>query len=155
MRSLVLSPLRLLLCVWDALLRDALARAEFERVAKTRSRVASLTKGRTDSVSSFTREEIDRLRQQAQRTFSVGPLPSRATSLMAERHGPRVYRGSDAPHTVVLSDYVRMNDSTNSRGGAFDLSNLDHSTIERIELPRGAASATHGVNAMAEPQLVM
>ncbi|MBS0448301.1 MAG: TonB-dependent receptor [Proteobacteria bacterium] len=41
-----------------------------------------------------------------------------------------------------------MNDSTNSRGGGFDMSNLDPSMIDHIEVIRGAASAIYGAEAM-------
>lgn len=56
--------------------------------------------------------------------------------------------GSDPNHVLVLVDGVRMNVSTNSRGGGFDLSDLDPSQIERIEVLRGAASAIYGADAM-------
>lgn len=57
-------------------------------------------------------------------------------------------RGNDPEHTLVLIDGVRMNDPLLSRGGAYDLSALDPSTIERIEVIRGAGSALYGADAI-------
>lgn len=57
-------------------------------------------------------------------------------------------RGSDPNHVLVLIDGVRVNDPTNSRGGGFNLSGLDPSQIERIEVLRGAGSSVYGADAM-------
>jgi len=57
-------------------------------------------------------------------------------------------RGSDPNHVLVLVDGVRVNDPTNSPGGGFDLSSIDPSEIERIEVLRGAASSIYGADAM-------
>ena len=58
-------------------------------------------------------------------------------------------RGGEANFTLVLVDGVEVNDPTNSRGGSFDLANLDPNTIERIEVVRGAQSAIYGSDAVA------
>jgi vitamin B12 transporter len=57
-------------------------------------------------------------------------------------------RGSEPNHTLILIDGVRLNDPTNNRGGGYDLSSLDPSSIERIEVIRGAGSAIYGADAM-------
>ncbi len=57
-------------------------------------------------------------------------------------------RGSEPNHTLILIDGVRLNDPTNNRGGGYDLSTLDPSSIERIEVIRGAGSAIYGADAM-------
>ncbi len=57
-------------------------------------------------------------------------------------------RGSEANHVLVLIDGVRVSDPTNSRGGGFDFSALDVSSIERIEVIRGAGSALYGADAL-------
>lgn len=46
-------------------------------------------------------------------------------------------RGAESNFTVVTVDGVRMNDTTNSRGGGFDLSTLNPDEIERVEILRG------------------
>ena len=104
---------------------------------------------RSDSVSTVTREQIERgaaaggidlFRQlpgvQADQLGGPGGL------------GSLYVRGSDPNHVLVLIDGVRVNDPTNSRGGGFDISSLDPALIERVELLRGAASAAHGADAM-------
>lgn len=58
-------------------------------------------------------------------------------------------RGGDPNFTLVLVDGVRMNDPTNSRGGAFDLSMLDPEMIERIEIYPGSLSTVHGSDALS------
>lgn len=57
-------------------------------------------------------------------------------------------RGSEPNHTLILIDGVRLNDPTNNRGGGYDLSTLDPSSIDRIEVVRGAGSAIYGADAM-------
>ena len=57
-------------------------------------------------------------------------------------------RGSEPNHTLILIDGVRLNDPTNNRGGGYDLSTLDPSSIERVEIVRGAGSALYGADAM-------
>ena len=58
-------------------------------------------------------------------------------------------RGADPNFTLVLIDGVRVNDSTNTRGGSFDLSALTPDSIERIEVVRGVRSAAYGSDALA------
>lgn len=58
-------------------------------------------------------------------------------------------RGAENSHLLVLLDGVKLNDPTTTRGSAYDLSSLDVSRIERIELLRGPASAIYGGEALA------
>ena len=58
-------------------------------------------------------------------------------------------RGAESNHTLVLLDGVQLNDSTNSRGGAFDLGNININSVKRIEVIRGAQSAIYGSDALA------
>lgn len=58
-------------------------------------------------------------------------------------------RGGDPNFTLVLLDGVRVNDPTNSRGGAFDFEQIDPFALERIELARSALSAVHGADALS------
>ena len=58
-------------------------------------------------------------------------------------------RGAENSHLLVMLDGVKLNDPTTTRGSAFDLSALDVSQIERIELLRGPASAVYGGEALS------
>lgn len=58
-------------------------------------------------------------------------------------------RGAESNFTVVTVDGVRMNDTTNSRGGGFDLSTLNPDEIERVEILRGPLSSIYGSDALA------
>ncbi|RZA01814.1 MAG: TonB-dependent receptor, partial [Moraxellaceae bacterium] len=58
-------------------------------------------------------------------------------------------RGGESNYTVVMVDGVAMNDPGNSRGGAFDLGNINPDSIERIEIVRGPQSAIYGADALA------
>ena len=58
-------------------------------------------------------------------------------------------RGGENSHLLVLIDGVKVNDSTTTRGSAYDLSSIDVNQIERIEILRGPASAIHGGEALA------
>lgn len=58
-------------------------------------------------------------------------------------------RGAESNHTLVLLDGVELNDPTNTRGGAFDVNNINIDSIKRIEITRGAQSAIYGSDAVA------
>jgi outer membrane cobalamin receptor len=58
-------------------------------------------------------------------------------------------RGAEANHTLILVDGTPVNNPTDARGGSFDLYSLQVSSIESIEITRGAGSAVHGSDALA------
>jgi vitamin B12 transporter len=58
-------------------------------------------------------------------------------------------RGADPNYTRVMVDGVPLNDPTNSRGGSFDPSSIDLSSVERVEIVRGPLSAVQGADATA------
>ncbi|KXI28416.1 TonB-dependent receptor plug domain-containing protein [Paraglaciecola hydrolytica] len=60
-----------------------------------------------------------------------------------------VMRGAESNHTLVLVDGVQLNDPTNTRGGSFDLNNVNINSIKRIEIIRGAQSSIYGSDALA------
>lgn len=58
-------------------------------------------------------------------------------------------RGGEPNFTAVLIDGVRLNDPTNSAGGAFDFTLLDPLIVDRVEVVPTAASAIHGSDALS------
>lgn len=58
-------------------------------------------------------------------------------------------RGADPNFTQVRIDGVPINDATNTRGGAFDISSINAQIIERIEIIADASSAVYGSQALA------
>jgi outer membrane cobalamin receptor len=58
-------------------------------------------------------------------------------------------RGAEANHTLVLVDGIEVNDPTNTRGGAFDVNDINIASIQRVEIIRGAQSAIYGSDALA------
>lgn len=58
-------------------------------------------------------------------------------------------RGGDPNFTLVLIEGVRVNDPTNSRGGAFDFEQIEPFALDRIEVARSALSAVHGADALS------
>ena len=63
---------------------------------------------------------------------------------------PEIFlRGAESNFTLVMVDGVKMNDPTDARGGAFDLSSVALGEIDRIEIVRGPASAVYGSEALA------
>ena len=58
-------------------------------------------------------------------------------------------RGGDPNFVTVLIDGVKVNDPTNSRGGAFDLGTLDPSIIEKVEVFYGSFSTVYGSDALS------
>lgn len=118
-------------------------------VVVTGYRVPTLQREAADSVTIVSREQIERYG-----LSSGADLFRQVPGLQVDQLGgpgglssPYI-RGSDPNHVLVLIDGVRVNDSTNARGGGFDLSNLDPHQIERVEVLRGAASSVYGADAM-------
>ncbi|MFT6372822.1 MAG: outer membrane receptor protein involved in Fe transport [Gammaproteobacteria bacterium] len=58
-------------------------------------------------------------------------------------------RGADPNFTQVRIDGVPINNATNTRGGAFDISSINAQIIERIEIISDASSALYGSQALA------
>ena len=120
-----------------------------ERVTIVGTRVSTTMGQETEGLTILGREQIERLGVAG----SADLLRQVAGVQVDQVGGPgglslAYIRGSDPNHVLVLVDGVRMNDPTNSRGGAFDLSNIDPAEVERIEVLRGAASAIYGADAM-------
>lgn len=58
-------------------------------------------------------------------------------------------RGGEPNFTLVLLEGVRLNDPTNSAGGAFDFAQIDPALLAGVEVARGALSAMHGADALS------
>ena len=58
-------------------------------------------------------------------------------------------RGGDPNFVVILIDGVKVNDPTNSRGGAFDLGTIDPAIIAKVDVFYGSFSTVHGSDALA------
>jgi len=58
-------------------------------------------------------------------------------------------RGGDPNFVVFMIDGVKVNDPTNSRGGAFDLGTIDPAIIEKIEIYYGSFSTIYGSDALS------
>ncbi|MFN0037918.1 MAG: TonB-dependent receptor plug domain-containing protein [Burkholderiales bacterium] len=112
-------------------------------------RVPTLLSETSQGVSIVTREEIA-ARNPASMVELMRDIPGLYVDQLGGPGGiASVHiRGSDPEHVLVLVDGVRMNDPLLSRGGSYDLSSLDTTDIERIEVIRGAGSALYGADAM-------
>jgi vitamin B12 transporter len=58
-------------------------------------------------------------------------------------------RGGDPNFAVIIVDGVKVNDPTNSRGGAFDLGTIDPASIKQIDIYYGSFSTIYGSDALA------
>jgi len=58
-------------------------------------------------------------------------------------------RGADPNFTALLFDGVQLNDPTNTRGGAVNVSEINAAGLERIEVVSGALSGLYGSGALA------
>jgi outer membrane cobalamin receptor len=104
----------------------------------------------SSSVSVLNKEELLQLSEHS----LVDALRQVPSLWVEEQGGPGgitsiALRGAEANHTLVLLDGVELNDPTNTRGGAFDLNDINIESIERIEIIRGAQSSVYGSDALA------
>jgi vitamin B12 transporter len=58
-------------------------------------------------------------------------------------------RGGEPNFTLTLVNGIRVNDPTNSRGGAFDFEQIAPELVERVELGTSALSAVYGPDALS------
>jgi iron complex outermembrane receptor protein/vitamin B12 transporter len=58
-------------------------------------------------------------------------------------------RGGENSHLLIMIDGIKVNDSTTTRGSAYDLSTVDVNQIDRVEILRGPASAIYGGEALS------
>jgi vitamin B12 transporter len=104
----------------------------------------------SSSVSVINQEELQKLSSHS----LVDALRQVPSIWVEEQGGPGgltaiSLRGAESNHTLVLLDGVQLNDPTNTRGGAFDLGNININSVKRIEVIRGAQSAIYGSDALA------
>ncbi|MGB1849584.1 MAG: TonB-dependent receptor plug domain-containing protein, partial [Litorivicinaceae bacterium] len=123
---------------------------DLENIVVTGSRIQTSS----DSVSGFvtvvTRQTIDERRDENLIDL-LRSLPGVHISQAGGRGGigSVQIRGGEANFTLVLIDGVKVNDSTNARGGSFDISTLPLSHIEKIEILRGAQSSIYGSDGLS------
>jgi outer membrane cobalamin receptor len=113
------------------------------------SRIPSTPGETLSSATVISRAEIE-----AKKPLSVTELLRSVPGLHIDQNGGRggvasIYtRGADPNFTLVLVDGIQLNDPQNSRGGSFNLSDLDVAGIERIEIIRGPLASVYGSAAM-------
>lgn len=140
-------------CVWMVLVpvfAIAQTAKELEHTLVTGSYSPLSISAQTSSVSVLDFAEIQALNNRN----LVDILKTIPGILVEEQGGPGgltavSIRGGEANFTLVLIDSIPVNDPTNSRGGGFDISNLDINNVERIEVIRGPQSAVYGSDALA------
>lgn len=119
---------------------------QLEDVVVTANRLPTDIKNTINTVSVFTREDIERLNPTD--TFD---LLNRVPGVQTSPNGGRGsatgihVRGTSTGHTLILIDGVRVGSATS--GGA-SLQHLDVNQIERIEVLKGASSTIYGADAV-------
>ena len=58
-------------------------------------------------------------------------------------------RGAETNFVIVQIDGVQVNNPLDTRGGSFDLSSISKSTLQRVEVIKGAQSSIYGSDAIA------
>lgn len=124
--------------------------SEVDTIVVTASRLDRSAVELTQSAKVIERAEID-----ARQVASVAELLRQVAGINVIQQGARggvtsvVLRGGEPNFTVILIDGIKVNDSTNTRGGSYDFSYLDLASVERVEIVRGPMSAVYGSDALA------
>jgi iron complex outermembrane receptor protein/vitamin B12 transporter len=119
-------------------------------VVVTGSRLPITSAGLAQSVTVLDRRQIEEANP-----ARIEDVLSRVPGIYVDQVGSTggftsVYmRGAEQSHLLIMLDGVKLNDPTTTRGSAFDLSSIDITQVERIEVLRGPASAVHGADALA------
>lgn len=146
-------PLRSLIGLAAALAclpQAVLAQSDSQSVVVTGTRLPLTASGLAQNVTVIDQKEIQEIN------------PARIEDILAHVTGAYVdtagmaggfssmyMRGAENSHLLILLDGVKLNDPTTTRGSAYDLSSIDISQIDRIEVLRGPASAVYGGEALA------
>lgn len=102
------------------------------------------------ATTSITADDIDRQQPRSLLESLNDVAGVRAVSTGGPGGGSFVsIRGGEPNFTLVLVDGIRLNDPTNSKGGAFDFSGIDPALVERVTVSRDAGSAVHGSDALS------
>jgi vitamin B12 transporter len=124
--------------------------SEVDTIVVTASRLDRSAAELTQSAKVIERTEID-----ARQVTNAAELLRHVAGINVIQRGGRggvtsvVLRGGEPNFTVVLIDGIKVNDSTNTRGGSYDFSYLDLASVERVEIVRGPMSAVYGSDALA------
>jgi vitamin B12 transporter len=124
--------------------------ANLEQIVVTGSRVATSPDDLAANLTVIDRDDFD-----AEKPARLADVLRRVAGVHVDHVGGRggtgslYLRGADPNYTLVLVDGVRVNDPTNARGGSFDFSTFDVSSVERVEIARGPYSAVYGGDALA------
>jgi vitamin B12 transporter len=114
-----------------------------------------VTASRLDSAPVAATTEIDRNEIEALQPVSLldildGSPGLRAVSVGGIGGGSFLsLRGGEPNFTLVTIEGLKLNNPTNSRGGAFDLSLIDPDLVESLTIVRGSGSAIHGSDALS------
>ena len=121
-----------------------------ETIVVTASRLLMPESSLTSSVNVITSDEIES-RNTSSATDLLRQLPGVNVTQQGGRGGVSsvIVRGGESNFTTVMIDGVKVNDPTNSRGGAYDFGNLDLFGINRLEIVRGPLTSLYGSDALA------
>lgn len=121
-----------------------------EQVVVTGSYASSIYDNKTSNVTVIDREQI---MQSGKGTVlellrSVVGLSVRQSGGSAGVSEVNI-RGGESNFNLVLIDGVKVNDSSNSRGGGFNFNSIDLEQVEKIEILRGVQTAIYGGEALS------
>ena len=152
-RSIKQPPLRSLIGLAAALAClpfSVQAQSESQTVVVTGTRLPVTATGLAQNVTVIDQKEIQEINP-----ARIEDLLARVTGAYVDQAGrtggfASLYmRGAENSHLLILLDGVKLNDPTTTRGSAYDLSSIDISQIDRIEVLRGPASAVYGGEALS------
>ncbi len=121
-----------------------------DSVVVTASRLEQPADKLSQTIEIITRVEIERL-WAASAAEVLRQIPGTNVIQQGGRGGVSsiLLRGGEPNFTVVLIDGVQVNDPTNTRGGSYDIGNLEQAQIGRIETIFGAMSPVYGSDALS------
>ncbi|MGI9308560.1 MAG: TonB-dependent receptor plug domain-containing protein [Gammaproteobacteria bacterium] len=116
----------------------------------TASRLDQPAESLTQTIEVITTDDIEKL-WAASATEVLRQVPGTNVIQQGGRGGVSniLLRGGEANFTVVLIDGVQVNDSTNTRGGSYDIGSLEQAQIGRVELTQGPMSPVYGSDALS------
>jgi outer membrane cobalamin receptor len=121
-----------------------------DRIVVTATRMQLPASNITQTVEIITRDDIDRVHA-ASATEVLRQIPGTNVIQQGGRGGTSslLLRGGEPNFTVVLIDGIQVNDPTNTRGGSYDIGNLEQSQLQNVEVSFGPLSPVYGSDALS------
>lgn len=127
----------------------ALENYDMAPVTVSSSRIPTTLSDSVNNITIISREQIESSQSPNVLELLRNDAGLHVTKASRGSAGSVLIRNGDPNQVLILIDGVKVNDTTNNRGGSYDLSRLNTDAVERIEIVKGTLSSIYGSAALS------